>query len=113
MSQNNTYLGRLGRDPDLKYIKESGKAVATFSLAVTRPHNSKEIDWLDFEVWEKGAEYIAQYGKKGNLVWVEGWLCNASYKNKEDKKISKWIIKVDRCNIISSKPLSAEESEEE
>jgi len=44
--------GRLGKDPDLRYT-QSGKAVATFSLAVTDNYNREVTHWLNIVTWNK------------------------------------------------------------
>ena len=82
-------IGRLGQDPDLKYT-QSGKAVASFSLAVDRPHSKgrdKETDFIRIVVWEKLAELVAQYLGKGRLAAVEGRLQMRQYEDNDGKKV--------------------------
>lgn len=69
-------VGRLTADPELKYTP-SGKAVASFRIAVDRRPNSqgeKETDFIPVVVWEKSAEFASNYLSKGRLVAVDGRL---------------------------------------
>jgi len=70
-------VGRLTKDPELRYTP-SGKAVASFRLAVNRGRND-EADFLDVVVWERQAETVSQYCSKGKLVLVEGRLQKRQY----------------------------------
>ncbi|HEX9971035.1 MAG TPA: single-stranded DNA-binding protein, partial [bacterium] len=72
-------LGRLGKDPDLKYTP-SGAAVATFSIATDLAWKDKEgnqkqqTDWHRVVAWRKTAEIASNYLKKGSQVYIEGRL---------------------------------------
>ena len=89
MLNNITLIGRLTRDPDLKYT-ESGIAVVNFSLAVERSFTNKqgerEVDFIDIVVWRKQAESCANHLGKGRLVAVEGRLQIRSYETNEGQK---------------------------
>lgn len=70
---NWTVVGRTGRDFDLKWL-DSGKAVASTSLAVDKIAKEKEDRtlWIKVEAWGKAAENLAQYVKKGHQVALSG-----------------------------------------
>jgi len=76
-------IGRLTRDPELKYIP-SGTPVASFTLAVDRPFLNKdgerETDFIPIVVWRKQAENCANYLGKGSLVAVDGRMQVRSYE---------------------------------
>lgn len=81
-------IGRLTRDPELRYTP-NGVAVANFTLAVDRRQvkdREKEADFIDIVVWQKQAENCANYIGKGRLVAVEGRLQIRSYDDKEGNK---------------------------
>jgi single-strand DNA-binding protein len=78
-------IGRLTRDPELKYTPQ-GTAVATFSLAVARKYNKEETDFIDIVVWRAQAENVAQYLSKGRMVAVEGRLQIRSYETQDGQK---------------------------
>lgn len=75
-------VGRLTKDPELRYTP-SGKAVASFRLAVDRGRggqgSERETDFIDVVVWERQAETVSQYLNKGRLVLVEGRLQMRQY----------------------------------
>lgn len=69
-------IGRLGRDPELKYTP-SGAAVCTFSIATTDSFKKDDkvtetTDWHNCVAWQKLAEICGQYLKKGAPVYLEG-----------------------------------------
>ncbi|SET75405.1 single-strand binding protein [Natronincola peptidivorans] len=79
-------IGRLARDPELRFTA-SGKAVATFSIAVNKPFSkTNEADFFNIVVWEKSAENCANYLSKGSLVGVEGRLQSRSYETQAGDK---------------------------
>lgn len=80
-------VGRLTKDPDLRYT-QAGKAVASFTLAVDRAFSKeKETDFIPCVVWGKTAENCAQYIGKGSLVAVDGRLQVRHYEGKDGKRV--------------------------
>lgn len=88
-------IGRLTRDPELRFTA-SGKAVANFSLAVDRgwtsPSGEKETDFIDIVVWDKQAELVANYLKKGRLACVEGRLQIRQYEHEGQKRRAAEVV---------------------
>jgi single-strand DNA-binding protein len=80
-----TLTGRLTRDPELRYTP-NGVAVANFDLAVPRPGEKKETDFIRIIAWKKTAELCADYLKKGRQVAVEGRLQIRSYETQDGQK---------------------------
>lgn len=87
-------IGRLTRDPDLKYLQGSGTPVANFSVAVDREvtgkDGKKEVDFIDIQVWGKSAENCTNYISKGSKVAIQGSLRIDTYQNQagENRKIT-------------------------
>lgn len=79
MYQHITIVGRLGRDPEMRYTP-SGQAVTSFNVATDRQYTDangqkvKETTWFRVSVWGKQAETTNQYLKKGLMVLVDGRL---------------------------------------
>ena len=84
-------IGRLVRDPELRHIASTGRAVTNFTLAIDRnlsrdkkaEYQQKGIPTADFirvNVWGRQAETAAQYLTKGRMVAVEGSITTGSYK---------------------------------
>jgi len=92
-------IGRLTKDVDLRFTA-SGKAVATFSLAVNRPFSKeKEADFFNIVVWGKSAENCANYLTKGRLVGIEGRLQSRSYLKDDEKRYVTEIV-ADRVEFL-------------
>ncbi|MCG8541502.1 MAG: single-stranded DNA-binding protein [Clostridia bacterium] len=98
---NVVMIGRLTRDPELRFTAGSGKAVATFSIAVDRPFSkNKEADFFRVVVWGKSGENCANYLAKGRLVAVQGRLQNNNYEtNTGEKRYSTEVI-ADRVEFL-------------
>lgn len=79
MYQSVTVVGRLGRDPEMRYLP-SGEPVTSFNIATDRVWNDKngqkqkETTWFRVSVFGKQAEIANQYLSKGRMVLVEGRL---------------------------------------
>lgn len=86
--------GRLVKDPELtKTIK--GTPNCQFSLAVNRPvirDGKKEVDFINCIVWNKGAENLAKYQRKGNLLGIQGQFRTDIYEVKGEKKYKSYIL---------------------
>jgi single-strand DNA-binding protein len=79
-------IGRLTKDPELKYTPGSGTAVTTITLAVDRrfsKDNQREADFIPVVIWGKSAESTAQYMGKGKLMGVSGRIQTRSYESKD------------------------------
>jgi single-strand DNA-binding protein len=79
MYQSITVVGRLGRDPEMRYLP-NGDPVTSFNIATDRVYNDrggqkvKETTWFRVSVFGKQAETANQYLNKGKMVLVEGRL---------------------------------------
>lgn len=87
-------IGRLTKDPELRHIASTGRAVCNFTLAVDRQlgkdkkteYQQKGISTADFirvNVWGKTAEVAAQYLRKGQRVAIDGQITTGSYKTND------------------------------
>lgn len=84
---NKTVLvGRLVKDPELKFTPGNGTAVCTFTLAVDRRKRDDGADFIPIVVWGKIAENTANYTAKGSLVSVSGRIQTRSYDAKDGTK---------------------------
>lgn len=83
-------IGRLTKDPELKFTPGTGTAVATFTLAVDRKFSGKEgqreADFIPIVVWGKSAENTANYVSKGKLIGICGRIQTRSYDAKDGSK---------------------------
>lgn len=106
MINNVVLVGRLARDPELKYTP-NGIAVVNFTLAVNRKHTDqngeKKADFINCQGWRKTAENVANYLRKGSLAGVEGSLQVRSYENNEGKKVYITEVVCESVQFLESK----------
>jgi len=80
-------LGRLGKDPEVKYTPQ-GTPVAKFTLATNERFKDKGGEWQDrtewhnVTAWQRTAEIVGEYLKKGSQVYIEGSLRTHSWDDK-------------------------------
>ena len=106
MINNVVLVGRLTKDPDLKYTG-NGTAVATFTLAVNRNFTNqsgeREADFINCVIWRKPAETLANYAKKGVLIGVTGRIQTRSYDNQQGQKVYVTEVIADNFQLLESK----------
>lgn len=96
-------IGRLTRDPELRFIPGSGTAVARFALAVNREFKREgqpDADFFNVVVWGKSAENTANYLKKGRLCAVHGSLRNNNYEDKNGVKHYNVEVNANRVEFL-------------
>ena len=84
--------GRVTRDIALKYTSNTQKAVAQFTLAVDRWKKDEMADFILCEAWDRTAETMKKYVKKGHKVGVVGRIRADSYEDRDGQR--KYVTKV-------------------
>ncbi len=83
---------------------QTGKAVTRMGLAVQRPfanaQGERETDFIDVVVWDKKAENVAQYMRKGRLVAVDGRLQTRNYETPDGQKRKVYEIVADSVDFL-------------
>ena len=82
-------IGRLTKDPELKFTPGAGTAVTTLTLAVDKYNSAtgqREADFITVVVWGKQAESTANYMSKGSLMGIVGRIQTRSYDAKDGTK---------------------------
>ena len=107
-------IGRLTRDPELRYVP-SGQPVASFTLAVDRSFVNQQgergTDFIDIVAWRRLAEQVTQHLSKGRLVAVEGRLQIRSYETQDGQKRKVAEVVADAVRFLDRKgagPAAAE-----
>ena len=95
-------IGRLAQDPEVRYT-QSGKAVASFNLAVNRYGQKDSADFIPIVAWEKLAEVIGNNLKKGGQVLVEGRMQVRSYETQDGQKRRVTEVIVQNVEFLGSK----------
>jgi len=89
MLNNITIMGRLTKDPELRYT-QNGTAVTSFSLAVERDYSGKDsekqVDFIECLAWRHTAEFLAKYFSKGRMVVASGRLQVRPWEDKNGNK---------------------------
>ena len=103
-----TLIGRLGRDPELKYTA-SGTAYCRFSLATddswtdrSTGDRQERTEWHSVVAWEKLAEICGQYLAKGRMVYIEGSIQSRQYEDKDGNKRTSFDIRARDMVMLSS-----------
>lgn len=104
---NRTILvGRLTRDPELRYT-QGGTAVASFTLAVNRTFTNsqgeREADFINCVIWRKAAENFANFTNKGSLVGIDGRLQTRNYENKQGQRVYVTEVVAENFSLLESK----------
>lgn len=94
-------IGRLTKDPELRYIPQSETAVASFTLAVDRPMaREKTADFIRIVAFGKTAELCERYLTKGRLVGIQGRIQTGSYKTSTGETRYTTDVYADRVEFL-------------
>ncbi len=107
-------IGRLTRDPDLRFVPASGMAVANFTLAVDKDlfgekkqeainQNKPTADFIYITVFGKAAENCVNYLHKGSKCSIQGRIISNNYVDKNGEKQYKTGVTADRVEFLDSK----------
>lgn len=101
-------IGRLGREPELKYT-QSGSPVCTFSVATDESYTDnsgqkvEKAEWHRIVVFQKAAENCLQYLAKGSLVFIEGKLETRKWQEQQGQDRFVTEIKAQRVQFLDRK----------
>ena len=102
-------IGRVGKDPEVRYLP-SGEAVANFSVATTEKWKDKqsgelreETEWHRISTFGRLAEIVGQYVKKGGLVYVSGKIKTRKYTDKDGSEKYATDIRANELKLLSSR----------
>ncbi|EOJ21627.1 single-strand DNA-binding protein [Enterococcus faecalis EnGen0338] len=109
MINNVTLVGRLTKDPDLRYT-QSGTAVGQFTLAVNRnftnQQGDREADFINCVIWRKAAESFANYARKGTLIGLTGRIQTRNYDNQQGQRVYVTEVVVENFQLLESKEVN-------
>lgn len=101
---NVTLIGRLTKDPILKKT-QSGASVTSFHLAVNRDYqkeNQPTTDFISCVAWNKTADIICQYLKKGNRVGLKGRIETRSYDDQSGRTVYITEVIAERIDFLET-----------
>lgn len=104
-------IGRLTRDPELRYLPNGGTAVCNFSLAVDKGVSKEKkqemesqgkhtADFINIVVWGKQGENCANYLAKGRLVGIQGRIQTGQYEDKQGNKRYSFDVVAEKTEFL-------------
>ncbi len=102
-------MGNLTRDPEVKFLT-SGTAVANFGLAMNETYTDRQTGekkesacFVDVEAWDRQAEVVGEYLKKGSPVFIEGALKYDSWEAEDGTKRNRLKVRLIRFQFIGGR----------
>lgn len=112
-----TIMGRMTRDPELRYT-QSNTPVASFTLAVDRDFGEKQTDFIDCVAWRSSAEFVSRYFGKGSMAAVAGrlqireWTDNNGNKRRSAEVVAEHVYFGESKRREASADISAADFED-
>lgn len=101
------FLGRLTKDPEVRYTANTNSQVTSFSLAVNRrfasANGERQTDFFNLTAFGKTAEFCSKYYKKGQQVLVEGRIQNRTWEDQNGQKRYATDFIVDQAYFADSR----------
>ena len=100
-------MGRLTRDPELRYT-QSNTPVASFTVAVDRDFGGrdggeKQTDFIDCSAWRQTGEFVSQYFRKGSMIVVSGRLQSRKWQDRDGNNRTNWEVSADNVYFGESR----------
>ena len=102
-------IGRLGRDPELRYTQANGTPVTTLNVATDETYTDRDgnrqerTEWHRVSVYQRQAENCANFLRKGSLVYVEGSLQTRKWQDQQGQDRYTTEIKAQRVQFLDRK----------
>ena len=97
-----TLMGRLTRDPELRYTNNN-TPVASFTVAVDRDFQEDGVDFIDCVGWKRTGEFVSKYFQKGQMIVVSGSLQSRKWKDRDGNNRINWEVIADRVYFGEAK----------
>jgi len=83
-------IGRLTKDPEIRYTQSNNTMVVSFNLAVNRrfikENEERQADFISIVAWSKTAEFVSKYFKKGQQVGIVGRIQTRNWDDEQGQK---------------------------
>lgn len=111
MLNNVVLIGRLTKDPELRYTSGTNHAMCNFTLAVDRGLSKEKrmemeqkgqptADFINITAWGKTAELAANYLSKGSQIAIQGRIQTSSYEGQDGKRVYRTDVVAERVEFI-------------
>ena len=104
MINNVVIMGRLTKEPEERKTS-SGKTVCSFCVAVNDDFNKDKTYYLDIIAWDKKADFVIKYFRKGSMIAVQGRLTTRNWEDKNGSKHKAVEIVADAVSFCGEKKL--------
>ncbi|TEU03774.1 MAG: single-stranded DNA-binding protein [Candidatus Aminicenantes bacterium] len=111
-------IGRLGQNPELRYLPQTERAVAKFSLATNeryyKPDTTESdirVEWHRIVTWGKLAEFCEKYLNQGKQIYLEGKLRTRTWQDKDGNKRSTTEIEAQNIVLLGKREDFAEKQQ--
>ena len=102
MINNAVIMGRLVKDPEERKTP-NGKSVCKFCVAVDSKFNKEKTDFIDVVAFDKSAEFVSKYFRKGSMIAVQGRIATNLWEDKDGKKQKSTEISADYVSFCGGK----------
>ena len=106
MNNNFFFIGRLTRDPELRYTS-SNKAVTQIDLAVQ--NGKDDVTFVPITLFEKMAENVCKYCEKGDLIGFQGSVKNHNWEDNKGNKHYDYTFMANRMSFLQTKTNNQQE----
>lgn len=92
-------MGRLTKEPELRYTPSNNTAVCQFTVAVDRrfkTDNQPQADFIPVVAWRQTAEFVSRYFQKGSMIAVQGSIQTGSY---EKDGVKRYTVEISADNV--------------
>ena len=100
-------MGRLTRDPEVRYTSNNNTLVASFPIAVNRRFvkqgEERQADFINIVAWDKLGEFCSKYFRKGQQVGIIGRIQTRNYDDKDGKKVYVTEVVAEEAYFADSK----------
>lgn len=113
-------IGNVGNDPEIRTLNNEQGKVASFRLATTERYKDRNgelkenTEWVNISAWNKTADIVERFVKKGSLLYIEGKLSTRKWTDKDGNERFTTEIRADGIQLLGkreeAKPAPAEES---
>lgn len=117
MLNKSQIIGRVGRDPEMRY-SSTGEPIASFSVATSERYKEKatgnaveKTEWHNVSAFKRLAEIIGEYVKKGSLLYIEGKLVTRKWQDKDGQDRYSTGIVANEMKILSSRGEQKQQAE--
>lgn len=102
-------MGRIVRDPEIRYGQGENSGVAKYTLAVDRKFDREKTDFINCVVFGKQVEFVDRYLRKGMKIAITGRIQTGSYKNKDGQTVYTTDVVVEEQEFAESKSSQSKE----